>query len=712
LYCRFIFMRPLIKLSLLIFLAFFVSAIIIQGRITVEAQNIGGTKIAKWKDSKEAALSLNFDDSMISQAEIAVPELSKRGLTATFLVNPGTDRYQQKKSVWEQVAPANGFEIGNHTMHHTGAADLQEAEYEIGEAANIIRSYTPAQKNKLMIFHRGGGTNWGISEEEFNSLLKKYNLYERPWTNMISARGMSSSQLISFIRQVLSNNEWGAILFHGIEGEWLSITKNTFNRLLDYLVSVEDRLWIATYTDIYKYRKERETAQLSVLEASAEKITLDLTSGMDSILSESGIRLYDDPLTLTTKVPSSWVLVKVTQNNKSKVYQVANNEVQYEAIPGMGEITLTRYSGDLTRTGDLDNNGKVDVFDLVILLTKWNTADTQADLNKSGKVDIFDLLLLLRNWGPSLSSGSTPVERNGRLKVVGTKLVNEYGKEIQLRGVGTHGLQWFGDCINENSIKSLVKDWGADVIRLSMYPDQGGYEENPDYWKRYLDNLIEIAYRNGIYVIVDWHMGMQKGNGDPWYWVDQNNMVVDFFDYVSKKHGSKGMVLYELSNEPHDVGWEKIKSYAELLIPVIRKNDPEGIIIVASPDWAQRPDFITTPLTGDMAYNVMYSVHFYAEHRQSRRDVIEKEADRLPLFATEWGGYDSGGGDTIDYDNAQQWIDLLRRKKISWTHWAWCDGSYPGWPLQQGVCPDGPFTNVKPYGQKLMDWLKSPSDDF
>jgi hypothetical protein len=52
-----------------------------------------------------------------------------------------------------------------------------------------------------------------------------------------------------------------------------------------------------------------------------------------------------------------------------------------------------------TKTGDLDNNGRVDIFDLLILLNKWNTSDTSADLNNSGKVDVFDLLLLLQKWG-------------------------------------------------------------------------------------------------------------------------------------------------------------------------------------------------------------------------------------------------------------------------------------------------------------------------
>lgn len=53
--------------------------------------------------------------------------------------------------------------------------------------------------------------------------------------------------------------------------------------------------------------------------------------------------------------------------------------------------------------GDLDGNGVVDVFDLLILLDAWGAcgdpADCPADLTGDGTVDVFDLLVLLDNWG-------------------------------------------------------------------------------------------------------------------------------------------------------------------------------------------------------------------------------------------------------------------------------------------------------------------------
>lgn len=50
--------------------------------------------------------------------------------------------------------------------------------------------------------------------------------------------------------------------------------------------------------------------------------------------------------------------------------------------------------------GDINGDGKINVFDLSILLNKWGTADATADLNSSGKVDVFDLSILLSHWLP------------------------------------------------------------------------------------------------------------------------------------------------------------------------------------------------------------------------------------------------------------------------------------------------------------------------
>ncbi|MDZ7835057.1 MAG: cellulase family glycosylhydrolase [Alkalibacterium sp.] len=53
------------------------------------------------------------------------------------------------------------------------------------------------------------------------------------------------------------------------------------------------------------------------------------------------------------------------------------------------------------------------------------------------------------------------------------------GNPIQLRGMSTHGLQWFPQIINNNAFSALANDWEADMIRLAMYIGEDGYATDP-----------------------------------------------------------------------------------------------------------------------------------------------------------------------------------------------------------------------------------------
>ncbi len=80
------------------------------------------------------------------------------------------------------------------------------------------------------------------------------------------------------------------------------------------------------------------SAQVTVLEATSAQIHLRLTSAKDPAL-------YDEPLTLRTQVPADWSACLVAQGRAAKTCPVASNIVQYEAIPGSGEIVLTPSAG-------------------------------------------------------------------------------------------------------------------------------------------------------------------------------------------------------------------------------------------------------------------------------------------------------------------------------------------------------------------------------
>ncbi|MFI6901221.1 cellulase family glycosylhydrolase [Nonomuraea sp. NPDC050394] len=314
------------------------------------------------------------------------------------------------------------------------------------------------------------------------------------------------------------------------------------------------------------------------------------------------------------------------------------------------------------------------------------------------------------------TGGGTPVEANGQLRVCGIKLCNENGKQIQLRGMSSHGIQWHYDCLNTASLNALADDWKSDVLRISMYIQEGGYDTNPRAFTDRVHNLIEQATSRGMYAIVDWHM---LNPGDPFA---QNNLnkAKTFFTEIAQRHNNKKNLLYEVMNEPSGVAWSRIRDYAHQIIPVIRANDPESTILVGTRAWSSlgvsegsdESEIISNPVN---ATNIMYTFHFYAaSHGSNYLGTLSRAADRLPMFVTEFGTQTSSGGGGNNFTRSQQYIDLMAQKKISWVNWNFSDDPLSGAVFTEGTCPGGPFTGtsrLKEAGRWIRDQVRLP-DDF
>lgn len=271
---------------------------------------------------------------------------------------------------------------------------------------------------------------------------------------------------------------------------------------------------------------------------------------------------------------------------------------------------------------------------------------------------------------PEDPKGTTPVEAHGQLSVKGTQLVDKNGNSYQLRGMSTHGITWFPDFVNENAFRTLRDDWNTNVVRIAMYIDEWGngqcYMQNKDGSRQMLEKGVDICIKLGMYVIIDWHV---LNPGDP---SKYTNEAIEFFDYISKKYADYPNILYEICNEPNSgAGWSNnIKPYSEKVIPVIRKNDKDAVIIVGTPTWSQDIDqALADPLDFD---NIMYALHFYAAtHTDWLRERAEKCVNSgLPIFVSEFGCCSADGGGSNDFGQAEKWLNLLDKYNISYCNWA------------------------------------------
>lgn len=328
---------------------------------------------------------------------------------------------------------------------------------------------------------------------------------------------------------------------------------------------------------------------------------------------------------------------------------------------------------------------------------------------------LFLTVLLLFNSRQVMAGA---VEENGALSVSGTRLVSqETGEEVVLRGVSTHGINWDVGYpyISKAAFQTLRDDYGVNAVRLAMYTteyygycDKGSAPESQSVVQKILKDRIHTgvtaASELGMYVIIDWHV-LSDQNPNKY-----KKQAKAFFEEMSKKYADYDNVLYEICNEPNGgTTWSDITAYAKTIIPVIRANDKDAVIIVGTPTWSQDVDVASkSPLSYD---NIMYTLHFYsATHKESYREKLKTAlANGLPVMVTEFGVSEASGAGSINTGEAKKWLDLLDANKISYFAWSLSNKAESASLLKAGTGKKSGWksSDLSPAGKWVLDQYQS-----
>ncbi len=297
---------------------------------------------------------------------------------------------------------------------------------------------------------------------------------------------------------------------------------------------------------------------------------------------------------------------------------------------------------------------------------------------------------------------------NGQLSVNGTQLVDKNGNPVQLRGISTHGLTWFPDFISDNMFAQISDEWDCNFIRLPMYSEIY-CDDSTEPSLSLLKAGIDAAIANDMYVLVDWHI---LNDYDPNMNITQAH---DFFDMISKEYKDVPNIIYEICNEPNgECSWSDVYSYSNQIIPVIRANCPNSVILVGTSTYDR--DLIMAsrnPLPFD---DVMYVLHFYtATHHQDLQNELREALERgLPVFISECGISEASGDGKVDYEYAQSWFNLLDENGISYAVWSLSNKDESSAMLKPDYDPSRPMTDddLTPVGQWIKPLIQgvSPSD--
>jgi len=294
------------------------------------------------------------------------------------------------------------------------------------------------------------------------------------------------------------------------------------------------------------------------------------------------------------------------------------------------------------------------------------------------------------------------VKEHGQLSVKGTRLTDKKGQHVMLRGMSFGWHSFWPRFYNAGAVKWLKNDWHANVVRAAMGIETGSqgltYKENPADSKAKIKAVVDAAIKENIYVIIDWHshnINLEEAKA--------------FFDEMSETYGKHPNVIYEIFNEPDDESWPDVKAYSEAVIKVIRKNDPDNIILVGCPHWDQDIHLpAADPIKGYS--NLMYTVHFYAAtHKQELRDRTDAALKKgLPVFISECAGMEATGDGPLNTEEWQRWIDWMEARGLNWITWSVSDKDETCSVLQKSAASDGNWkqSDLKESGIKTREYLR------
>jgi len=239
-------------------------------------------KVLPW-NNHAAALSLTFDDSRAVHLDVAVPELNQRHMRASFfLIVSKTTRLDD----WRRIE-SQGHEIGNHSVSHEHATDLNKAseELQVEDAKTFLESnfhvdvitfaYPYAEVSPGLFYWvkrcdfaarggRGDGSQVYIKSDAQPDWL---NLPSQP-----SYTKYDTATYKSWIDRDISLTAWTILQIHGIGDPstgFEPIPSKTFTEFLDYAQAAEARgLWIAPFGEVAAYFRAQK-----ILEAVQPQVT-------------------------------------------------------------------------------------------------------------------------------------------------------------------------------------------------------------------------------------------------------------------------------------------------------------------------------------------------------------------------------------------------------------------------------------------------------
>lgn len=289
-------------------------------------------RTAAYKDGKECAVSFTFDDGMKEHYTIVAPELEKRGFRGTFWLccawihdDPQTDTTH---ITWDEAREmhANGHEMSNHSWSHPNLTTLsdEEALEEIVRNDDAIEEQIGTRPVTFCF-------PYNAYNEERVAMAMEGRVGARLKEFWFGGQHSPDEYLHKQIEDALAAGSWIAGMTHGINyGYDCYEDPSEFTAFLDYLKSMEEKVWVGTFREVAAYKAAAENVVLTT------KKTLNGLSVTPSL--DLDKELYQ--CLLTMEIPCNDMKIQAAQDKKDLAVSYKDGKAYVSFDPFGGKITL------------------------------------------------------------------------------------------------------------------------------------------------------------------------------------------------------------------------------------------------------------------------------------------------------------------------------------------------------------------------------------
>lgn len=304
-------------------------------------------EVATWQGFRTAAVSYTFDDNCPNQLPVAIPLFNEFGFRTTmFIPSDWIKDWSALQTVADQ-----GHEIASHTVTHNNLGKLTAAQ-QLTEFKNSQASINAHIKGHSCItiaypYCVPGNDSLCAS---FYIAARHCQGYVEPKTpadfmkiSSLTTGSVSSIQTVgdfnNRVQKADSLNGWCVFLLHGIDndGGYSSTQSAVLRAHLSYVKEHNNTYWVAPFSDVARYIKERDAATIHELSNKPGAITLQVTDKLDNAV-------YNYPITIRRALPKHWVSATVMQNGKKVEAKVtkkgALKYITFDVVPDNGNVIL------------------------------------------------------------------------------------------------------------------------------------------------------------------------------------------------------------------------------------------------------------------------------------------------------------------------------------------------------------------------------------